>query len=632
MSSTSPIQIENTTFLIERLAQDCSPLQYVRELTQNAFEAIQARRESGYDGTGYVQWDVDWPLAQEYRIYKLQVSDNGKGMSGPEIEQYINRLSSSSGVQSFEQNFGIGAKITAGVENPVGLVYKSWQNGSGIMGQFWKDVDADRYGLKQFQVGEDFGHYRPIPDALKPQVGPSQIVPIDDFGTTVTLLGRSNDDNTYFRPGLKQKWLIEYLNSRYFELPDEVIVQVRDFNNADPSMWPTSPRTPMGPGGSQMRTIVGMKELLERNAESLGTIKLSKARAHWWILPPNLNVSGGVWNDKSHVATLFQSELYDIQRSQAARATLQAFGIIYGGSRIVLYIEPDASQLNVYSNTARSKLLVAGNDLPWEVWASEFRTNMPPAIKQMMDAIMADVDTGDYDDAVKRRLREIRDLYQIQRYRRTPGGSLLTDGEIPGGAREETDTERRREAIAGIRPNRGGVKSDLYGAFITEDGTPSERTRQQNNLPVIQFISLFKGTREVGVLEDRAAKYLPEMNIIQVNEDFRVFVTMTEVLRGQYPHAEPMEVKRSIQEWLTLQLTEVVLGIQSLQGSPEWSDRTKLEAALSEEALTAAIMPRYAVFSQMKRQLGGRAGASSRATPLESDSDVDEERVTTDLI
>ena len=628
MSSTSPIQIENTTFLIERLAQDCWPLQYVRELTQNAFEAIQARRESGYLGTGYVQWDIDWPLAQEYRIYKLQISDNGKGMSGPEIEQYINRLSSSSGVQSFEQNFGIGAKITAGVENPFGLVYKSWQNGSGIMAQFWKDVDADRYGLKQFQIGDDFGHYRPIPDTLKPQVGPNQSVPIDEFGTTVTLLGRFNDDNTYFRPRLKQKWLIEYLNSRYFELPDETVVLVRDFNNADPSMWPISPRVPMGPGGSQMRTIVGMKELLTKNSEQQGSLKLSKATAHWWILPANLNVGGGVWNDKSHVAALFQSELYDIQRSQAARSVLQSFGIIYGGSRIVLYIEPDAAQLNVYSNTSRSKLLVAGNDLPWDVWASEFRSNMPLAIKQMMDAIMADVDTGDYDDAVKRRLREIRDLYQIQRYRRTPEGSLLTDGEIPGGISGETETERGSKVATGARPNRGGAQSDLYGAFIKEDGTPSERTRQQNNLPEIQFISLLRGTREVGVLEDRAAKYLPEMNIIQVNEDFRVFVTMTEVLRGQYPHAEAVDVKRSMQEWLTLQLTEVVLGIQSLQGSPEWSDRTQLEAALSEEALTAAIMPRYAVFSQMKRQLGGRAGASSRATTTETDEDLDDPLLT----
>jgi hypothetical protein len=117
------------------------------------------------------------------------------------------------------------------------------------------------------------------------------------------------------------------------------------------------------------------------------------------------------------------------------------------------------------------------------------------------------------------------------------------------------------------------------------------------------------------------------MNIIQVNEDFRVFVTMTEVLRGQYPHAEAVEVKRSIQEWLTLQLTEVVLGIQSLQGSPEWSDRTKLEAALSEEALTAAIMPRYAVFSQMKRQLGGRAGAGTRSTSQDTDVEIDTDQL-----
>jgi len=211
-----------------------------------------------------------------------------------------------------------------------------------------------------------------------------------------------------------------------------------------------------------MRTIVGMKELLAKNSEQHGSLKLSKATAHWWILPPDLNVGGGVWNDRSHVATLFQSELYDIQRSQASRSTLQAFGIIYGGSRIVLYIEPDATQLNVYSNTSRSKLLVAGNDLPWDAWSSEFRANMPPAIKQMMDAIMADVDTGDYDDAVKRRLREIRDLYQIQRYRRTPNGSLLTDGEIPGGISGETDTERSQGSTGCSTQSRGSTVGPVW--------------------------------------------------------------------------------------------------------------------------------------------------------------------------
>ena len=44
------MKVDNTAFLIERLAKDCAPLQYVRELTENSIQAIQARREGGWVG------------------------------------------------------------------------------------------------------------------------------------------------------------------------------------------------------------------------------------------------------------------------------------------------------------------------------------------------------------------------------------------------------------------------------------------------------------------------------------------------------------------------------------------------------------------------------------------------------
>ena len=76
-------------------------------------------------------------------------------MSGPEIEQYINSLSSSGGTQGYSENFGVGAKIAAGKDNPEGLVYKSWTGGTGVMATFWKDPDVG-YGLQQLKVGDDF--------------------------------------------------------------------------------------------------------------------------------------------------------------------------------------------------------------------------------------------------------------------------------------------------------------------------------------------------------------------------------------------------------------------------------------------------------------------------------------------
>jgi len=55
-SKTLPLTVSNTGFLLDRLGQDCHPLQFLRELTQNAIEAIHRTPEK----TGEIIWDVDW--------------------------------------------------------------------------------------------------------------------------------------------------------------------------------------------------------------------------------------------------------------------------------------------------------------------------------------------------------------------------------------------------------------------------------------------------------------------------------------------------------------------------------------------------------------------------------------------
>lgn len=617
MPATQPLSVGNPTFLVDRLGLDCGPLQFVRELNQNALEAIEKRRSTGWLGEGLVIWDIDWTLVENYGVYKLQISDNGIGMTGAQIETYINSLSSSGGEQGFAKNFGVGAKISAGKENPHGLVYKSWVNDSGVLATFWRDPVVG-YGLKQYEVNGNFGHFAPINSDVKCH-------PIEEFGTSVTLMGHSDDENTYWRDGLKQKWLIQYLNSRYFVLPENVTIKVRDFSQAKPEDWPTSPDTKMGTGGSQMRTIQGMKHYLEKYCDEQGSMPLTNAIAHWFLIPENLNVAGGIWDDKSHVAALFQSELYDVKRVREARSELISFGIIYGQNRVVLYIEPDTSKLNVVANTARSNLLVADGDtsvpLPWAEWATEFRNNIPDPIRSMMDQILSRADTGNYADEVKRRLREIRELLRMTRYRRTTVSTDRARGELPGGHANTTDDVRNPRVDSGTRPNTGGAKSDLYAAFLADDGDFAEEVKNRDNTPEVQWVSIVDGTRAPGFIEDKAAKYVAEQNLILANGDFRGFQRLMEVLGAEYPHADPGTVKQTVQAWTTLQLIESVIGIQSLQGSPEWSSSADVNKALSEEALTTSVMARYASLSQMKRQLGGRVGRADQGltSPIENE-------------
>src|SRR5688572_18868028 len=109
VDTTLPMTVANTGFMLDRPGQDCSPLQSLRELTQNAIEAIQALPEP----TGQIVWDVDWVTYDLTGIFKLSVTDTGVGMAGDEMVRYINQLSSSVHEQSLEGNFGVGAKIAA---------------------------------------------------------------------------------------------------------------------------------------------------------------------------------------------------------------------------------------------------------------------------------------------------------------------------------------------------------------------------------------------------------------------------------------------------------------------------------------------------------------------------------------
>ena len=42
--------VNNIGFLLDRLGQDCHPLQFIRELTKNSIEAIQRTGEPGVSG------------------------------------------------------------------------------------------------------------------------------------------------------------------------------------------------------------------------------------------------------------------------------------------------------------------------------------------------------------------------------------------------------------------------------------------------------------------------------------------------------------------------------------------------------------------------------------------------------
>lgn len=590
VEKTLPMTVKNTGFMVDRLGQDCGPLQFVRELTQNAIEAVVKNP----DGQGVITWDVDWDQYDLTSLYKLCIIDDGIGMTGPEMVQYINMLSSSVHTQSHYGNFGVGAKIAAATRNHEGLIYLSWREGKGAMIQLWRDAESGEYGLRQLTRGEDrFDHWAPIEDTVKPGE-------IESHGTKVVLMGNDPDQDTMSAPegaAAPSAWIAKYLNTRYFRFPDGVTVRAREG-------W-TSPRADTD--NNVLRTVRGQAWYLEEHSQSSGVVHLDGADAHWWILRHEkaMTQQAGRFASSGHMAALHGNELYELSTGRAGVARLQQFGVIFGHQRVVLYLEPT---VEVRSNTARTQLLISGEHLPWAEWAAEFRDNMPSEINDLMDEVTAGASSEDHRQAIRERLRQIKDLLRISRYRPTPSGDLNVDSFRTGGSSAGDDSTR--EAAGGSKGGGGGGRAgSIYALFLSEDGDAATDDSGQPPEPQVDWVTVAEGTRTSGDLEDRAARYLFDQNRLLINGDFRVYADMIARWESQYAnvHGAHETIVSTVREWFEQSLIEAVMGAHSLHG-PHWTP-ADMRLLLSEEALTASVLPRYHIDVAVKRGVGSRLGS-----------------------
>jgi hypothetical protein len=599
---TLAMTVKNTGFMVDRLGQDCAPLQFLRELTQNSIEAIRRTTEKNGD----IVWDVDWDTLALTGNYKLCVIDTGCGMTGDEMADYINQLSSSVHEQSHHGNFGVGAKIAAATRNHAGLLYLSWKDGVGSTIHLWRDPSTHEYGLRQMELPSGgYGHWGRVEDTVKPKKDPA----LAQHGTKVVLLGNDDDANTMEPPegtASPSIWISRYLNTRYFRFPAGVRVRAREGWN--------HPRSDTS--RNVLRTITGMEKYLEDHKETSGSVRLTSATAHWWILKDEsaLTSNSGWAASSGHVAALHQDELYELTTGRSGTARLQNFGVIFGYRRVVIYLEPHAaSEGDLRANTARTHLLLNDEPLPWVEWATEFRSpdRFPGAIADLMDEITSGTTASDHKTAIRERLRQIRDLFRLSRYRPTPKGDKTIDETVTiGGGRPQSQDVEATEATSHGGGKGSGRAGNIYALFLADDGPTGEDVHVRDPDPEVKWVTVEDGTRLHGFLEDRAAKYLLEQNLLQINGDFRVYTDLIDRWCASYAHvpgARP-EVTDVVREWFEQALIETILGVQALKDSREWTV-DDIAKSLSEEALTSAVMPRYHIDVAVRRALGAKLGS-----------------------
>ncbi|TLU61219.1 sensor histidine kinase [Thalassotalea litorea] len=583
------------TRMLERLGRDCGPTQFVREFLKNGMESITRTKK-----TGTILVDVDWEFYEDMGFFKMSFTDTGDGMTGEDMLKYIKDLSSSGGRNQYE-NFGLGAKISALTRNPAGIIYRSWKNGEGNEIVLRYDEETDQYGCAQLDLGDGkYGYFRSVDEDDKPDI-------IVDHGTRVTLIGKTIDEDTMQLPDgvnlTRESWIYRTINERFYEIDENIDIKVRIGYN----------RPRENTKHNHLLIAKGQKHIYESNAVHSGTVVLSDADVHWFIL--NEGVQGhGRHYVTGNTSIIHEGEIFDRTDGRANRASM--FGILFGAKHVVLLIEPKG-QYN--QNVQRTALMrIDGNPMPWSRWSEEFKSKMPPEIKEYVQSLVQKASKDSHSDSITERLKALSKFYKVSRYKPSPTGEYnVDDGSLVATGSESTSEPRKKGGgtnsdgggasggTTGVKP--GGVEDILTGRR-KNSGSKAKEVRP-NPFPRVDWVSLREKTRDEGELEDRAALYISSENLIKANKDFMGFQDVIHHFLTEYkdvPNSAEV-ISDTVMEWFEQQLMESVAGILSMKNRKMWSNED-IDKALSEECLTASIMQRFHLIREVNRILSSKLG------------------------
>jgi hypothetical protein len=490
-------------------------------------------------------------------IFKLSFTDNGDGMSLEQMNNLLNSISSSGGAGNTFENYGVGAKISSLTRNHFGVQYESWKDGVGHCIIIRYNPKYDVYGIQGFPDAEGKVQYhRMVSAAQRPNF-------VDGHGTRVTLFGNTLEQDTMAPPwGInddKNTWLTDYLNRRYFNLPEGIAIDVRqgyDQAKSNPSLH-------------CLRRLVGFKDSLNAHAYKHGSLALGDAKAHWWLLNADSPIKG-------QSALLNQGELFNVEGDRSSRLT--HFGILLGRDRVVIIIEPNEATQNIARTHLRKP---DGGEFSWHAWQDEFRAHLPAEIQAYLESLLSQRNKASSSKAIQKRLMSLKSLYELCGFK-----PLVVNAPIENLKADEP------VSLDALRDDRA---MDLI-------------TPQENYFPRVEWTTEAQSPQLTG----RAAEFIEYSNIILANQDFKGFQDLFKYFSDHYALSDDRmkAVRNTILENAEQALMEAVAGVLSLRAEPHWAGQ--YQQALTKEALSAVVMQRFWSVKAIEDELQAAMSAANR--------------------
>jgi hypothetical protein len=636
-----PMGVAGVQHLVERAYRESGEMQYIRELLVNAIEAGATRIEFG----------PEWNAVQYANVYRLMVADNGRGMTKAELLRFLNTFGGGGKpIGAAHENFGIGAKTSLLPWNQAGVVVVSWTEAEPEGGLVWlmRDPQTGEYGARKFLTSE--GWRETVPPSEVQDLWANIRPPWMTTGTVVVAMGNSGRDDTFLGKSGRgdTKEISQYLNKRFWEIPDSIEVYVQELRYTAKKNWPRTyeeaSKSPAPKSGSKAvdrrwnrRRVRGAKFFVTQvegkveagSLEESGTVKLNDgAEVDWYLWEgkrPGIHAHA---HEFGYISALYRNELYDVQSHPAQYRT---FGITQRAVRenLTIVVRPPLLKdgEGVYPDSARNTLKTmgrkkAGEPLPWPEWGYQFADRMPEAIKRALSRAGPEESTGSLlDQRWRDRLADrFGKRWSTLRYLIVPRGqhrTTPTEGRALDEPVSETDdtiieptgvgNPRQAPPPKALGP---AGKDTIFGLPNPLDDAQAQLVTKKGGIPE------WKWGDGSEVDEGCAASWVPAApdhpnGVVLMSRAFPTFEEVKRYWRQQYPDHLSEIVDRVVEEVYGEAMVARVAHSEELCHTKLWG-HARVETELrSSASLTMAALGLVSEDLVIATRLGGIVGRKS---------------------
>lgn len=605
----------NPTENLKRFSRAMHPMQFVREIYQNAGEAGASRLRTYLEPQYFTQG-----------IKKLAFADDGPGMTAHEMANYLGQYNSSSkSTGGVHDNFGIGVKATTLINNPYGVVFLSWseviKDGEkiieGNMMWFTYDEEASEVSVKPAEVtyvDEDGEEDIQCIDIAVPGWSTSanviklsllaeefpdgwegikwweckEAAKIKTTGTIVMMLGESAEADS-LPVFWTQKTLSHYMSWRYEKLD----TYCSDFTFGQISPTTANSARAMGLLEAVGRYILHQDQLCAPNSIQIDVYYLEVPKKNSYDFKTEHYCSAKTHRGFSAIS--YKGELY---HSRGDKINARSWGITADDviEKVIIIVRPpilgvqaDGSTRGVYPNDLRDRLL-------WQDSSSEsedkdfdldevkrwFVENQPKRLVDMIEKANEDDRSISRSQRARRELLKYADIFK---HRSTKKGDRVVQDAQGDRPLPESPSQALQTAKT-IHPDFMPKQTDAEPKGRLDDGSDSGkrgRLKRSKTEMDLEFRWLHADDDDVKELLTKGKKSYPvEMSKqgskvnVTLNEDHEIFEALCEKACRDYV-CTPADARMVVKDFYETDLSMYVYHISSLK-SVDFSAFTTLEA------------------------------------------------------